>query len=233
MDNKSLQLRVRRGALRFLFRQAFHIAYRFRMSGQENIPAQGAYLLAHNHVSIVDPAAIIAFWPIAIQTIGAAELWHRPGQNWVIRLYGTLPVNRGEMDRQFIEGAVNVLQSGMPLLIAPEGTRSHVPGMGRANPGIAYLVDRAQTPVLPVAVTGNTDEDLKLAAKGKRPPLEIRVGPLFHLPPLEGQGTIRREARQHNADLVLARIAELLPEAYQGYYGPSHPGVHSAERETP
>jgi 1-acyl-sn-glycerol-3-phosphate acyltransferase len=222
MIKQPWHLRFRRSALRFVFRQIFRAAYRVRMIGKEHIPAAGAYLIAHNHVSIVDPAVIISFWPISVQAIGAAELWHRPGQNWIVQLYGTLPVNRGEMDRQFIEGAVDVLRSGLPLLIAPEGTRSHVPGMKRANPGIAYLVDRAQTPVLPVGVIGNTDENLKLAAKGKRPSLEIRIGPLFHLPPLDGQGTARREARQRNSDLVLARVAALLPEVYQGFYAQPH-----------
>lgn len=214
----SWHLSLRRATLRFIFRQVFHAAFRISILGKENIPRKGAYLIAHNHVSIVDPAVIISFWPISIQAIGAVELWQRPGQNLLVQLYGTLPVNRGEMDRQFIEGAVGALHSGLPLLIAPEGTRSHTPGMARANPGIAYLVDRAQTPVLPVAVTGNTDENLKLAVKGKRPRLEIRIGRLFSLPPLTGQGISRREARQRNADMVLERVAELLPVEYQGVY---------------
>lgn len=211
-------LRVRRASIRFLFRQVFRLAYRVHVTGKENIPTEGAYLIAHNHVSIVDPAVILSFWPISVQAIGAVELWQRPGQNWLVQFYGTLPVNRGEMDRQFIESAVDVLRGGMPLLIAPEGTRSHTPGMKQANPGIAYLVDRAQVPVLPVAVTGNTDENIKLAANGKRPKLDIRIGKLFSLPPLGGQGASRREARQRNSDLVLEHVAELLPAGYQGYY---------------
>ncbi|GAB4581229.1 MAG: lysophospholipid acyltransferase family protein [Anaerolineales bacterium] len=221
-------LRFRRNVLRFLFRQVFRITYRIRFYGKENIPAEGAYLIAHNHVSVVDPAVILAFWPISVQAIGAVELWQRPGQNWLVQLYGTLPVNRGEMDRQFIQSAVDVLRSGLPLLIAPEGTRSHTPGMKRANPGIAYLVERAQVPVLPVAVTGNSDEHLKLAAKGKRPLLEVRVGELFLLPPMEGQGAARREARQRNADLVLEQVAELLPEAYRGVYARNHTPLEAA-----
>lgn len=211
-------LRVRRTSIRFVFRQFFRVLYRVRVTGKENIPSEGAYLIAHNHVSIVDPTVILSFWPISVQAIGAVELWQRPGQNWLVQFYGTLPVNRGEMDRQFIESAVNVLRGGMPLLIAPEGTRSHVPGMKQANPGIAYLVERAQVPVVPVAVTGNTDENIKLALKGKRPALDVRIGKQFHLPPLEGQGGARREARQRNSDLVLEHVAEMLPATYQGVY---------------
>jgi len=221
-------LPLRRAGLRFIFRQLLRVVYRVRIVGKENIPAEGGYLIAHNHVSVVDPVLIISFWTMSIQAIGAVELWQRPGQNWLVQLYGTLPVNRGEMDRQFIEKAVGVLRSGQPLLIAPEGTRSHVPGMTRASPGIAYLVDRAQTPVIPVGVIGNSDEMLKQATKGKRPVLEMRIGPAFHLPPLEGQGTARREARQRNADLVLEHVAKLLPEEYQGFYAPPR----SSLRET-
>jgi 1-acyl-sn-glycerol-3-phosphate acyltransferase len=216
--NVPYHLRFRRASLRFIFRLVFRTVYQVRIKGTENIPAEGGYLIAHNHVSIVDPAFILAFWPISAQSIGAVELWRRPGQNLLVRLYGTLPVKRGEMDRQFIEGAVNAVKAGLPLLIAPEGTRSHLPGMNQANPGIAYLVDRIQAPVLPVGVIGNSDEMLKEALRGKRPPLEMHIGPLFHLPPLEGRGAIRREARQRNADLVLERVAALLPIEYQGYY---------------
>ncbi|MFQ5615646.1 MAG: lysophospholipid acyltransferase family protein, partial [Anaerolineales bacterium] len=211
-------LRVRRSALKLLFRQVFRVLYRVRIVGKENIPASGAYLIAHNHVSIVDPAFILSFWPLCAEVIGTTELWRRPGQNIIVGLYGTIPVKRDGIDRQLIKKTVAILQADFPLVIAPEGTRSHTPGMQRANPGIAYLVDRGQAPVLPVGVVGSTDEEIKKALWGRRPVLEMRIGKAFTLPPLEGRGKARRDARQENADLVMMRIAELLPLEYQGVY---------------
>ena len=214
----SWTLRLRRSLLRVVFRQIFRVLYRIRILGVENIPPSGPYLVAYNHVSIVDPAFILAFWPVAAETVGAAALWHRRGQNIIVRMYGTIPVHRGAIDRALIEKAVAVLEAGLPLSIAPEGQRSHVPGMQRAHPGIAYLVDQVRAPVLPVGVVGNSDEMLARALRGARPKLEMRIGKPFHLPPITGRGRERREARQRNADLVMQHIAALLPAEYQGVY---------------
>jgi 1-acyl-sn-glycerol-3-phosphate acyltransferase len=111
-----------------------------------------------------------------------------------------------------------VLRSGYPLLIAPEGGRSHAPGLRVAKPGIAYLVEQSGVPVIPVGIVGTTDDFLQTALHAKHPQVEMHIGRPIQLPLVEGKGTDRREARQHNADLVMRQIAELLPENYRGIY---------------
>jgi hypothetical protein len=49
----------------------------------------------------------------------------------------------------------------------------------------------------------------------------MRIGAPILIPPAEGKGAERREARQRNTDLIMQRIAELLPEEYRGVYGNS------------
>jgi len=120
-----------------------------------------------------------------------------------------------------VEGVLAALRSGFPLLIAPEGGRSHTPGMRRAQPGIAYVAEQTGLPVIPVAIVGTTDDFFHKATKGKRPPLEMRIGKPIQLPPVEGKGTERRNSRQDNADLVMRTIAGLLPEEYRGVYAES------------
>ncbi len=221
----SPRYRFQRIVLRAIFRFIFRVLYRIRITGLENVPASGGYILVHNHVSVVEPPFIASFWPISIETIGTEELWERPGQGWIIRFYGTIRVGRQRaMDRAFLKQMVTLLKTGYPLLIAPEGGRSHTKQMKRAEPGVAYLADQAQAPVLPVGVVGSQADALKLATKGKRPVLEMIVGRPFSLPPLnqpaaDGKRLSRREARQRNADLVMQEIAALLPEEYHGEYG--------------
>jgi len=111
-----------------------------------------------------------------------------------------------------------VLRSGYPLLIAPEGARSHDTAMRRAKTGIAHIIDNAKVLVLPVGIVGTTDDFWQRASSGERPRLEMRIGRPFRLPPLEGRGADRRLARQKNADLVMAHIAGLLPVEYRGVY---------------
>lgn len=212
--------RIMRPLMRPVFRLLFHILSEVHISGRQNIPRRGAYLVAINHVSLYDPAFALAFWPKALEAAGAVEIWSRPGQNLLVRLYGGIPVHRGQLDRQVIEKMTAALQSGRPLLIAPEGGRSHAPGMQRAFPGVAYLHEKTGVPVLPVGIVGTTDDFFQRAIRWERPRLEMHIGRPLQLPPITGRGETRRRERQRNADLIMLAIASLLPPEYQGIYGP-------------
>lgn len=191
---------------------------RIKISGQENVPFGKPYLVAMNHVSTFDPPLIMAFWPETLEVMGASDILQRPGQAQLAGMYHVIPVHRGEYDRALFDRALSVLASGRPLLLAPEGGRSHREGMRRAQPGVAFIAEKAGVPVLPAGITGTTDDFFKKAIRAERRLLEIRIGKPFHLPAVEGKGDERRKARQRNADLVMTRIAALLPEEYRGYY---------------
>jgi len=200
------------------FRGIFHLLARIKVTGQENVPYKQPYLVAVNHVSTFDPPFILSFWPERIEVMGASDLWQRPGQAQLVRMYHAIPVHRGEYDRVLFDKVLSVLASGRPLLLAPEGGRSHHEGMRRARPGIALIVELAGVPVVPVGIIGTTDDFFKKAVRAERRLLEIRIGKPFRLPAVEGKGEARREARQRNADLVMEHIAGLLPAEYRGYY---------------
>lgn len=215
----SRPLQIRRNLIKALFRGVFRLFFRIKITGKENIPTAGAYLIAHNHVSIVDPALVLSFWPANADAIGTEELWSRPGQNIIVRFYGTTKVGRQRtVDREFLKQLVANLRKGRPLVIAPEGKRSHQLGMLRAEPGIAYLADQANVSVLPVSVLGSLASNVQAAFRLKRPLLEMRIGAPFKLPDLKSIRASKREARQKNADLVMRKIAEMLPAEYWGAY---------------
>ncbi|MEZ0395445.1 MAG: lysophospholipid acyltransferase family protein [Anaerolineales bacterium] len=206
-----------RGALRALFRLLAPVT----ITGRENVPRRQAYIVAINHVSLFDPPFAGVFWPEQLEAMGAVDIWSRPGQNILARLWGGIKVHRGEYDRAMFETVLSALRAGYPLLIAPEGGRSHAPGMRPARPGVAYLAEQADVPVIPVGIVGTTDDFWRKASRGLRPRLEMHIGRPIHLPPVEGNGAARRDARQRNADLIMYKIAELLPEEYRGVYGNS------------
>jgi 1-acyl-sn-glycerol-3-phosphate acyltransferase len=210
--------RILRWFVRPLFRALFHLLSHVEIYGRENIPTDKPYVIAINHVSLFDPPFVLAFWPIAPEAAGAIDIWSRHGQSTLIKIYGAIPVHRGQYDRHMIETMLSIIHSGRPFLIAPEGGRSHSLGMRRALPGIAYLVDQAKVTVVPVGVSGATDDFLAKALHAKRPTISMQIGKPFNLPPLDGKGKRMRTARQHNADLVMLQIATLLPESYRGVY---------------
>jgi 1-acyl-sn-glycerol-3-phosphate acyltransferase len=210
--------RLSRFILRPVLRGILYIFSPITITGQENIPSKGAYLVAINHISLFEAPFIVAFWPVELEALGAVDIWHRTGQSVLARLYGGIPVHRGTYDRQVFDTLQAALRSGRPILIAPEGGRSHSPGMRQAYPGVAYLMEKAGVPVLPVGIVGTTDDYLKQALHGKRPKLEMHIGKPIHLPSIHGIPEKRRLARQQNADMVMGHIAAQLPVEYRGFY---------------
>lgn len=209
---------IGRPLARLLLGALFHILAPIKITGKKNIPLGRPYIVAFNHVSLFDPPFVGVFWPEQLEAMGAVEVWSKPGQNILARVWGGIQVHRGDYDRALFDKVTSALRSGHALLIAPEGGRSHAPGMLSAKPGIAYIIEQTGVPVLPVGIVGTTDDFWKKATRGKRPPLEMRIGKPLQLPPVEGRGETRRLSRQANADLVMRAIAGLLPEEYRGVY---------------
>jgi 1-acyl-sn-glycerol-3-phosphate acyltransferase len=214
----SLWLKIRRAVLRLIFRLVFAYLYRVKITGMQNIPKDGAYIIAYNHISVVEPPMILTFWPVAPEALAGHDVWQRGWFGTVVDIYGATPVKRGEYDRQTIDTMMAQLEADLPLAIAPEGGRSHQIRMRAAHPGVAYLMGKAGVPIVPVAIKGTHDTSFEDARKGAKELLEMRIGKPFMLPPVEGKGAERREARQRNADEIMMRIAAMLPKEYHGYY---------------
>ena len=215
------RFQISRPVLKTVFRGIFRLLGRVKISGQEHIPYGKPYVVAMNHVSIYDPPLAASFWPEHLEIIGASDVFDKPGQGQLLRAYGVIPVHRGEYDRALFTKIIAIIKSGYPLLIAPEGGRSHVPAMRRAMPGIAYIVEQTGVPVVPVALVGTTEDFWQRARRGEKPPLEIRIGKPITLPEITAKGAERHEARQTNADLVMRHLAGLLPAEYRGVYAES------------
>ncbi len=214
----SLHIKLNRFFLRPGISTLFRILGRVKIVGKENVPLGKPYVIAINHISIFDPPLAVSFWPEEPEVIGAADVFKKKGQGILLTMYGVIPVHRGDYDRALLEKIIAILKSGRPLVIAPEGGRSHEPAMRRAMPGVGYIIEHAQVPVVPVGLVGTTEDFWQRATHGEKPPLEIRIGKPIVFPPITQKGAERREARQKNADLVMRHIAGLLPEEYHGVY---------------
>jgi 1-acyl-sn-glycerol-3-phosphate acyltransferase len=207
-----------RPLIRLVLGTVFRLLARVIITGKKNVPRGKPYLVAINHVSIFEAPFVGVFWPEQMEALGASDVWDRPGQNILARMWGGIPVHRGEYDRAAMEGVLLDLRSGYPLLMAPEGGRSHKPGMREAKPGVAYIAEQSGMPVIPVGIVGTTDDFFSKAVKGKRPTLEMHIGKPILIPAAEGKGEARHASRQRNADLVMRHIAGLVPEEYRGVY---------------
>jgi 1-acyl-sn-glycerol-3-phosphate acyltransferase len=142
------------------------------------------------------------------------ELFHGP-IGILARWYGSFPVRRGTADRQAIQTALGLLRQGSCVVILPEGTRSRSGGLIKGQPGAGLVALRSGAPILPVALVGTGKLTSPLAVL-KRQRIEAIIGEPFSLPSFEG--IEKAEAIDRATDLMMRRIAELMPLSMRGVY---------------
>ncbi len=187
------------------------------VKGVENIPREGAFILASNHVGDTDPPFITAVTPRRIMWMAKQGLFDVPILGVIFRMLGLIPVRRTGADLAALRRAHRELERGHVLGVFPEGTRRRDQGMKEAEPGAAALALRTGAPVLPTAIWGSE----KMRFPGlllRRTPISVRFGTPFRLT------QTRRPTREQIAeatDEIMRRIAELLPAPYRGVYADS------------
>jgi 1-acyl-sn-glycerol-3-phosphate acyltransferase len=199
--------------LRVILRSGAHVEIR----GRENIPARGPLIVAINHTSHVDIVVMAASLPYPVEFIALADLLSVPVTRLVLHAYGVIPVHRDQIDRNVLRRALDVLEAGGVLALAPEARMSASGALERARPGVGYLALRSGAPVMPVGITG-TDRILRDLKQLHRPQMTVTFGPPSTLSEEIGAIKNRRAQRQAAADEIMVRIARILPPDYRGEY---------------
>ena len=138
--------------LQIVFRLLFYTVFRTRVYGRENIPKEGAVILAANHASNIDPPLMASLIERPVSYMAKIELFETPIFGAAIRRCHAFPVKRGASDRGAIKAAVTVLKEGHMLGLFPEGTRSKTGELQKAEAGIALIASMTGAPIVPVAI---------------------------------------------------------------------------------
>jgi 1-acyl-sn-glycerol-3-phosphate acyltransferase len=180
--------------------------FRLHARGRENIPREGGFVLACNHVSSFDPWPLgLPLWPQRfLRFMAKSELYWFP-LTLILNGVGAFPVRRGQADAEAIETAVQLAREGNVVAMFPEGTR-RTKGLvkrfeARPRTGAARIALEAGVPLVPAAVRG-TDHLRRFAA------IRVAYGPPVDIDDLRG-ATDLREAAQVATDRLMARIEEL------------------------
>ena len=200
---------------------------RVRIEGAvDQIPRTGAVIIAANHSSNLDvPVLGSSLMPKLgrrLQWLGKKELFDWPIVGWVARNGGVHAIDRSTADIDAFRLATRILEEGHALFVFPEGTRSRDGALGEGRDGVAVLALRTGAPIVPVGVTGSYDRwprGQKLPRPGGR--VTVRVGSPFRVQELVPPGTDRRAAKGLATEIIMRRIADLLPEHQRGRYGAS------------
>lgn len=182
--------------------------------GLENFPAP-PYILAINHLSVFDTPVLLTICPHTIRALTAAKHKRNPIYAPLLAIMGSIWVRRGEVDRHALREALDVLKQGGVLGLAPEGTRARgTYALQEGKTGTAYLATRADVPIVPVGLAG-TEQIKDNLPRLRRTYVRAVVGKPFRLPE---SGRVRGQKLHEYTDLIMHRIAELLPEEYRGVY---------------
>jgi 1-acyl-sn-glycerol-3-phosphate acyltransferase len=182
------------------------------VEGLEKVPDQGPFILAANHLHVLDPA--IGLLLVPRRTVGVVkEKWRRPPFGWLLAAMSDV-VYVGRSTRRTLHEATRVLEEGGVVAILPEGTRSPTGALLRGQRGMALLAARAGVPILPAASHGQ-EQAARSWSRLKRAPVRVRIGDLIDAP----NGPLDRDGLQSYADHVMLAIANLLPSTYRGVYG--------------
>jgi 1-acyl-sn-glycerol-3-phosphate acyltransferase len=180
--------------------------FRLHARGRENIPREGGFVLACNHVSSFDPWPLgLPLWPQRfLRFMAKSELYWFP-LTLILNGVGAFPVRRGQADAEAIETAVQLAREGNVVAMFPEGTR-RTKGLvkrfeARPRTGAARIALEAGVPLVPAAVRG-TDHLRRFAA------IRVAYGPPVEIDDLRGAADLR-EAAQVATDRLMARIEEL------------------------
>ncbi|MEN9606258.1 MAG: hypothetical protein RL605_86 [Actinomycetota bacterium] len=163
----------------FVLGPLLKLLFRPWVRGMENIPTNGAAILASNHLSFSDSI----FLPLQVRRpvvfLAKSEYFTGKGVKgalvrWFFKSTGQLPIDRsgGKASEASLNTGLGVLAQGLLLGIYPEGTRSPDGRLYRGRTGIARMVLEAKVPVIPVAMIDTE----KVQPIGKRLPRIRRVG---------------------------------------------------------
>lgn len=164
-----------------------------RVTGRENLPASGAYLVAPVHRSYVDWLIVARITARRrLRYIAKAEIWKSKVVGRILEALGVFPVNRSGADREALERCRQVLAGGEPLIMFPEGTRRSGPVVEDLREGVAYLAVRAGVPVVPIGI-GGSEQAMPRGSTLPRPHrVEVVIGkPIW--PPGAGEVTASGE----------------------------------------
>ena len=181
---------------------------RLKVYGKERVPLDGGAVIACNHFSWIDPAALGAASPRTVYYMAKIEAHRAPGLGALIRAFGCFPVRRGESDREAVRTMRKVVDDGLALGLFVEGTRQRSGVPGDVQPGAAMVALQEGVPIVPAAVHGSQTWKL-----GNFHPVSIAWGEPMTFDGLPRGGKGYKEA-SHVLQQEIRRIWEWLVEIH-------------------
>ncbi|HWF22882.1 MAG TPA: HAD-IB family hydrolase [Acidimicrobiales bacterium] len=189
---------------------------RFDIAGVDHVPSSGPVLLASNHRSYFDVAAlaiVAAQIGRPVRFMGKQELFDAPVIGRIARALGGIPVDREAHSGAPMREAAAALRAGEVVLVLPQGTiprgEAFFDPVLRGKTGVARLAAETGAAVLPVGLWGTEQvwprsSSIPTMTTVLRPPMvTVRVG---------SPVSVGDEDAVADTQAIMAAIVDLLPD---------------------
>ena len=197
-----------------------NLSAKYRFHNPEKLPDTGAYVLAPNHYSEIDPI-IVAVGAYKLgrlpRFLAKASLFHVPIVGAAMRSSGQIPVERsGHNGHQAVKAAEELVEKGRLVIVYPEGSLTRDPDLWpmRGKTGAVRIALERGIPVIPCAHWGTQAIMPRYSKKitlFRRKPVDLIFGDPVDLDRFRGRG-LEPALLAEATDVVMAAISELLAE---------------------
>ncbi len=157
-----------------ILRAVTKVAWGFRTTGMDFIPASGPVIIASNHISNWDSILIGLGCRREVYFMAKEELFGNPLLAVVVGALNAFPIRRGELDPRALRTAGQVLDDDKVLLMFPTGTRDKSGEVRDPKSGVGFLACRHEAQVVPAHITC---PDSLVRALIKRTGMKVTFGP--------------------------------------------------------
>ena len=133
----------------------FKLFYNPKIIGKENIPKDGAIIVAGNHVHLLDQCLTILSTKRYLCYMAKKEYFDDKKVAWFFKFNGCIPVDRSKKDPNAKNQALNVLKENGAIGIFPEGTRNRTNDLLQPfKYGAVSMAKKTDAKIVPFAITG-------------------------------------------------------------------------------
>ena len=187
--------------------------WRVDIRGKGNVPTSGPFLLCPVHRSNIDGPLTAIFTKRHMKYLAKHEMFRPAPFARLIESMGAISVNRGAPDRASLKTCLDVLNSGEPLVLFPEGGRRDGPLVEHVQEGAAYLALRSGVPIVPIGIDGSENANPRGTVFLRPVKVRVVIGKplLFERP--EGSNRVPRSVINESTATLQRTLQELFDEA--------------------
>lgn len=155
MKKETTYKKIKRRVVKAILASAYHICFRVKKNGTENLKQENGYIICANHLNYLDAAGIVLLNKQKIRFVAKDNLYRIPIISWLGHTFDIIPIKRGKNDLASIKMCLKALKDNEILGIFPEGTRHGIEKEEKVKNGAVFLASKANVKIVPVGIKGD------------------------------------------------------------------------------